>query len=97
MQQMCNRNKILIQAHQSPKSQECVVPERRYPVRQRHPLRDSVTLIYCFLLGERNVMNVMIVHALLCNFFLYKLFMHACVVAPSTLDTLSSVLLSFLS
>ena len=69
MQQMCNRNKILIQAHQSPKSQ------RRYPIRQRHPLRDSVTLIYCFLLGERNVMNVMIVHALLCNFFLYKLFM----------------------
>ena len=65
MQQMCNRNKILIQAHQSPKSQ------RRYPIRQRHPLRDSVTLIYCFLLGERNVMNVMIVHAFLCNFFLY--------------------------
>ena len=42
-------------------------------------------------------MNVMIVHVLLCNLFLYKLFMHACVVAQSTLCTLSSVLLSFLS
>ena len=40
-----------------------------------------MTLIYGFLLGERNVLNVMIVHALLCNLFLYKLFMHACVVA----------------
>ena len=40
-------------------------------------------------------MNVMIVHVLYCNLFLYKLFMHACVVAESTLCTLSSVLLSF--
>ena len=37
------------------------------------------------------MLNVMIVHALLCNLFL---FMHACVVAQSTLCTLSSVLLS---
>ena len=42
-------------------------------------------------------MNVMIVHVLLRNLFLYKLFMHACVVAQSTLCTLSSVLLLFLS
>ena len=42
-------------------------------------------------------MNVMIVHVLLCNLFLYKLFMHACIVAESTLCTLSSVLLLFLS
>ena len=30
-------------------------------------------------------MNVMIVHVLLRNLFLYKLFMHACVVVQSTL------------
>ena len=50
-----------------------------------------------FLLNQESVMNVMLVHALLCNLFLYKLFMHACVVAESTLCMLSSVLLSFLS
>ena len=42
------------------------------------------------------MLNVMIVHALLCNLFVYKLFMHACMVAQSTLCTLSSVLLSSL-
>ena len=42
-------------------------------------------------------MNVMIVHVLLRNLFLYKLFMHACVVAQTTLCMLSSVLLLFLS
>ena len=50
-----------------------------------------------FILNQECVMNVMIVHALLCNLFLYKLFMHSCVVAESTLCMLSSVLLSFLS
>ena len=50
-----------------------------------------------FILNQECVMNVMIVHALLCNLFLYKLFMHSCVVAESTLCMLFSVLLSFLS
>ena len=50
-----------------------------------------------FILNQECVMNVMIVHALLCNLFLYKLFMHSCVVAESTFCMLSSVLLSFLS
>ena len=56
-----------------------------------------MTFIYGFLLGERNVLYVMIVHALLCNLFLYKLFMHACVVAQSTLCTLSVLLSSLLN
>ena len=70
-----SKNQILIQASLSPNRHSLNVVIRST---RDTPLKDSCDS-HCFLLGERNVMNVTIVlyYVIL---FLCKLFMHACVV-----------------
>ena len=94
MPQMCNRNKILIQAHQSPNRKSVLCLNVVIRCARDTPLRDSCDSHLLFPLRGEECAECDDCACFLCNLFLYKLFMHTCVAAQSTLCTLS-VLLSF--